>query len=90
MKGIWRIYKLCEFEVSADDCKIFLLISLELGQYKAPHDTLNLYHKKLNTRKQILMHLTHFILNFSTCIKMKQLKHHCFDMFIKIYFGISN
>lgn len=62
MKGTCQIYKLCEFEVSGDDCNIFLLISLELGQHKAPHGTLNLFHKKLNTRRQIQMYLIHFIL----------------------------
>lgn len=48
MKGIWQICKLCEFEVSIDDCSIFLLISLGIDQCKAPHGILILYHKKLS------------------------------------------
>lgn len=71
MQDIWQIYKLCEFEVSVDDCNIFLLTSLGLGQYKAPHGTLNLYHKKLNTRKQIWMHLIHCILILNLSISIK-------------------
>lgn len=71
MKDIWQIYKLCEFEVSVDDCNIFLLTSLGLRQYKAPHGTLNLYHKKLNTRKQIWMHLIHCILILNLSISIK-------------------
>lgn len=73
MKGTVPIYKLCEFEVSADDCNTFLPIFFEVDQCKGPPGTLHLYHKKLNTAEDIQIHSKDnvFLLSYLQKYKMK-------------------